>query len=188
MKERTEEDDWTLGLNLTWSAGMLMGDERGDGHGRGGPTRLRLPPRRREDKTEVRSQSRRSGSPFPLLDSCGRERNLSHASAPGGLDIHRDDSEMERAFQALLTDAIEGRLSRFGRPKSLQNKDRASFCSSSSKSEHLDEDIALPKPPRTSGEWLGRQVKDTMDCTSVASTRTGPYYSARSSLRKSWQL
>ena len=78
-----DRDDWTLGLNLAWSAGMLMGDERGDGRGRAGRTGARMPPP-------------------SLLLGIGTE---SHAA-----DDSETETEMEMAFRALLADAIEGRF------------------------------------------------------------------------------
>ena len=78
-----DREDWTLGLNLAWSAGMLMGDERGDGRGRAGRTGARMPPP-------------------SLLLGIGTE---SHAA-----DDSETETEMEMAFRALLADAIEGRF------------------------------------------------------------------------------
>ena len=168
-------NDWTLGLDLTLSAGMLMGDERGDGQGRGGRTCSRLPPRLREERRLVR---KRSGSPFPLLER-SRGRPLSHAIAVGNTD-NRNDGEMERAFQALLTDAGEGRLSQFGHPLVLPNTSTRRMSLQTRSSSFSSQLSALSEPSRTGCEPLSHQ---TVERVSVASTRTGPYYSARSS----WQ-
>jgi len=180
QRMRKMRNDWTLGLDLTLSAGMLMGDERGDGHGRGGRTCSRLPPRLRGGLLR-----KRSGSPFPLLER-SRGRPLSHAIAVNNADdgtsvgIHRNDGEMERAFQALLTDAGEGRFSQFGLPLVLPNENRRMSCDDSRSSSLLS---ALFEPSRTGCEPLGHQVEETAGRVSIASTRTGTYHSARSS----WQ-
>lgn len=65
-KERkgwAKEPDWTLGLDLTWSSGMLMGDERGYSS---------------KSKGKGRVVRGRSGSPFPMLDLGARRRVLSN--------------------------------------------------------------------------------------------------------------
>ncbi|KIM81760.1 hypothetical protein PILCRDRAFT_821109 [Piloderma croceum F 1598] len=184
QRMREIRNDWTLGLDLTLSAGMLMGDARGDGHGRGGRTCSRLPPRLREERRLVR---KRSGSPFPLLER-SRRRPL-HAMAVGNANggtsvgIRRNDGEMERAFQALLTDAGEGRLSQFGHPLVLPNENRRMSCNDTRSSSFSSQLSALSEPSRNGCEPLSNQVEETVGRVSVASTRTGPYYSARSS----WQ-
>ena len=195
--EEKARDDWTLGLNLTWSAGMLMGDERGDGRGKGGRTRSRVPPQLlKEGKVGVEKGEgtrRRSGSPFPLLE-CSKGRKLSPRAVDeqdeeaDDLDIHRDDSEMEKAFQELLTDAIEGRFSRLGRLGLVEdhhhdprNSSSSSLCRSERKLSGVP--IVAPKPPRSSGEWLTHPI-DTVDRRSEGSTGTSPYHSARSSWLK----
>jgi hypothetical protein len=185
-------NDWTLGLDLTLSAGMLMGDERGDGRGRAGPTSSRLPSPLREEP----NPKKRPGSPFPLLErSSGRPLSPGRAPAVStdddvGFDIqHQNDGAMERAFQALLADAGEGRLSpsQFGHQLlflpignrwSFNDASWGSSCSSRSCSG-----IALTEHCRVSDEWAGHRNEETVERASVASTRTGPFYSARSS----WQ-
>jgi hypothetical protein len=132
---------------------------------------------------------KRSGSPFPLLER-SRRRPLSHATAVSNADdgtsvgIHRNDGAMERAFQALLTDAGEGRLSQFGHPLVLPNQNRRRMSCNDTRSSSFSSQLsALSELSKTGREPLSHQADETVGRVSVASTRTGPYYSARSS----WQ-
>jgi hypothetical protein len=187
--QAARREDWTLGLDLAWSAGMLMGDERGDGRAREGCFDEPARPVRAEEGELGR---RRSGSPYPLLER-SHGRPLSHHPAAAAVDekehqgggggggdmdpevYHRDNSAMEQAFQALLNDSGQGRLSQFGRPLSLQMQidDRKAFRDAYDWGSRVGSECFGP----------GRLAQDTAERASMASTRTVPYYSARSS----WQ-
>jgi hypothetical protein len=91
---------------------------------------------------------------------------------------------MEKAFEALLSDAGEGRLLQFGCSLSLpiadDEDDEEAWASDSQRRDIISPEVSF----RSSGEWLGCcRAEDGGDGVSLASARTGPYYSARSS----WQ-
>jgi hypothetical protein len=182
-----------------------MGDKRGDervrrGSGSSGSRSLRQQKEGGENAKAVRSASRiiRPSSPFPLLDgNRSRKASLAVVDEDEDVDVRAGGSgsgsgngggEAERALHALLSDTGESLRVEDKTMTSSSREPWSSASSSVSSPEHSDsfsEGI----------EWSLRPISPKQQQQSHlhpvdadrASVISGPYYSARSSWRQSWQ-
>lgn len=199
-EEQRRREDWTLGLDSAWSSGALLVRARGSSVG-SSKSRSRSRVRQHRETTTttaVYSPLRivRPSSPFPLLDG-SRNQKVSltvvdedeHVDVcAGGSGGHQSGStsaggEMERALQALLSDAGE---SLRVEDKTMTSSSREPWSSaSSSHSDSLSEGIewSVPRSLMASPKGWGSHQYLRSAAADRSSVISGTYYSARSS----WQ-